>query len=71
MKAALRLIRREEVEDGRARVPDRGVEAGALWRESGRVGGLGREGRGNGVGGAVGFAEVAAFDVWLELEGGD
>jgi hypothetical protein len=53
MKAALRPIRREEVGDGRARAPECGAEARALRREERRVGGLGGEGRGRGIGGAV------------------
>jgi hypothetical protein len=68
MKAALRFIRREQVKDRRARVPDREIEACALWREGGRAGGLGGEEQGHGVWGTVGFVEVAAFEMLLEGE---
>jgi hypothetical protein len=68
MKAALRPVRCKKVEDRRTRVSQYRVEIWTLRRESGRVGRLGRERRGHGLGGAVGFDEVAALEVWLERE---
>jgi hypothetical protein len=69
MKAALRPVWCKKVKDRRTRVPHCGVETWTQRRESRRVGRLGWEWRGYGLGGAVGFDEVAALKVWLEREG--
>lgn len=68
MEMALRRSRCEEVEYACAGVAD-GVVAGEGCSGGGGVRG-GGEGVGDEEGGAVDFREVAAFDVFLEGEGG-